>query len=549
MIKIIPSYVGLSSEELSVFESTVKKIDIKHMVILISAGIFSKDMENDEKYTKYVESMIDIAQKTGKELVGVFDEISFFDNKYDLLDKKRAFIKDLEKYIDMGIHKFINPSKWSNIDVELFFPEAKYVAASESSLQYIQRLFNKKSFDDNIDYLTNGIIKEVFSEKINSKYKNRLSIGHAERGYKGREFYLALSRADGKFLDEIDDIYFGALFSYSDDSINIRYGNTMEVYASDEQIDYLFNIQELTGIPISLTMNQMSHPSELINNRNVLRAFVSFIGSFYKRGLRVCTISNVHLMTSGVLQQSFPEMKWKNTVNHKVSTAQECIEYNESGYNYVQIDRSLARNWKELPHISDVAKERGIKTYMLASEGCLPDCPFKSEHDAMNTSFTEEIGYFETTSSLSCDKWRNGMYSDTPRTGINLLVKGAKDIDYIFSYIDVLKFSGRYSSYGDNATFGIETEGDIENVHFSSLEAMAADKDSIIYSFSMGDISGSTGENSFARKVIISKEKVALIDVLKNCNSQCYRCHKCEDAFGIPHVDSLINISKGAING
>lgn len=194
--------------------------------------------------------------------------------------------------------------------------------------------------------------------------------------------------------------YFGKIFrhSYEEQEIwddcrkthRVSYGNVMGVEASDEQVDNLFRIQEEFGIEISLTINQLNIPVEVFysNNNRVLDAFLDWLQQFYDRGLRSCTLANNHMMKAGFLQDRFPEMKWKNTVNQQVSTAQQVLDYLYLGYNIIQLDRSLNRNMDELKRIKRVVEnykkknpERHVTTSLLVYEDCLPSCPFKREHD------------------------------------------------------------------------------------------------------------------------------------------------------------------------
>ena len=90
--------------------------------------------------------------------------------------------------------------------------------------------------------------------------------------------------------------------------------------------------------------------------------FDKFIGEFYERGLRMCTIGNIHLMGTGHLQKNFPDMKWKNTVNHIVANPQQMVDMHSLGYNLIQFDRSLNRNLRELKRMSKEAKNRACQS-------------------------------------------------------------------------------------------------------------------------------------------------------------------------------------------
>jgi hypothetical protein len=160
-----------------------------------------------------------------------------------------------------------------------------------------------------------------------------------------------MKNADPAYLANIHDVYFGKFFYYEWQGQKKRCGNPMGVEASDEQVDYLFKLQEETGIEISLTFNTIEVPHEVVWDDIIRGQFVEWIGGYYDRGLRSCTMSSEHIMRMGVLQERCPDMRWKSTVNQIVSDAQQFIDYAYLGYNTINLDRSLNRNVKELKRI------------------------------------------------------------------------------------------------------------------------------------------------------------------------------------------------------
>ena len=385
-------------------------------------------------------------------------------------------------------------------------------------------------------------------------------------------FYNVIKNADQSFRDEIDDIYFAKDFHYKFAGANRRYGDVMGKNATDLQIDNLFKIQEKWGIPASLTINQETHPTEIIIDPDIKKQFVNFIGEFYERGLRICTISNIHLMGTGILQKNFPEMNWKNTVNHIVGNAQQMVDLHVLGYNYIQLDRQLNRNMSNLRRMSKVAKDRGIKTYLLASEGCMPFCPFKEEHDIVQPWIGSNQGksYFGTLNKISCDKWRfPERWGQPPRVGTSCVWDTNERFDKYNELVDVFKFSGRL----------------IKQLQGASEESRAVwsyidNKDDVIfigkcfedvYNNGQGFLSNWNGLGYVT--VDPSQEKDYFLDypgvaercnkyfeeldhpykteggikmckALPNCKNQCYDCHLCEDAYGYDHFDSLAQINR-----
>ena len=175
---------------------------------------------------------------------------------------------------------------------------------------------------------------------MTNKFYRRFSMGHPDDPSASMSSFARLVCASSKkFQDEIADVYFGRAFRYNFNGSDRRYGDVMGKEASDAQVKDLLDMQEQTGVPISLTINEMNFMPEISGNKNVRNEFVKFVKSFYEAGVRICTISDVHLMTTGVLQEAMPDMHWKNTVNHIVRTAQEVVDYASIGYNTILIDR------------------------------------------------------------------------------------------------------------------------------------------------------------------------------------------------------------------
>ena len=106
-------------------------------------------------------------------------------------------------------------------------------------------------------------------------FNDRFSIGHYDRFHNdyASVYYTIMKNADPRFLANIHDIYFGKYFYYEYNWQKKRCGNPMGVEASDEQIDYLFKLQEETGVIISLTFNTVEVPHEVVFDHNIRHKF------------------------------------------------------------------------------------------------------------------------------------------------------------------------------------------------------------------------------------------------------------------------------------
>lgn len=414
----------------------------------------------------------------------------------------------------------------------------------------------------------------------------KFSIAHSEKNQENypEVFYELCKNTSKETLNDLEDLYFGKFFYYSYKGNNKRYGNCMGVESTDEAIDYLFKIQDEFGVTISLTMNALDIPIEMQLDGDIISEFLDWIETYYVRGLRSITLANTHLVKSGQIKKRFPLLRIKNTVNHLVSDAQQVVDYAHLGYNTILLDRSLNRNFKELKIIKkavDMLNAKGIggmpiKTSLLVAEGCLYKCPFKKEHDSLGSSIGTD--YFKTLSTITCDKWRNPLFSKLPRNVVNLYTTYTETFNKIAEYVDILKFSGRLiplqletswirehkakfiwlfngaDEFAKNAFVRSIIKADtlmVADTFNDILKHNAAPIHLWTFSYGFGDmtkyyVSDENYKRLFdkymSKDVWFSEEGQKLEKTLQNCRSQCWDCHKCERAYGMPDIDSALEI-------
>ncbi len=531
---IIPSNIHFNDSLRLLYEDFIKRnhTKIKGVLILLNITPF----KSANKFDDYYEYMVYITKKYNLTPIGFFNETASLKFSPNLKEEVLKFEQEFTKYYKQGIKTIVRPYNWYNYNFH-HFKEIRFYIPSDSSLFLLHRTMYEKFFISHLNFLENGIDKSFEKKDLKqSKYKKKLSIAHPDATLSGDLFYKYLKNSDDKFISEIDDIYFGKEFIYDDGMKFVRYGNVMGVNASDEQIEYLFKIQDEFGISISLTLNSLNPPLDLLYDKKVLEKFINFIKSFYDKGLRVCTISNIHLIKTGILQKNFPEMKFKNTVNHNITDTQSFINYATLGYDYIQLDRSLVRNISELKKINKINKKYQKKLYLLASEFCMYSCPFKKEHDLINEQIIDSGFYFTDKyklSHISCDNWRNSKANKLPRIGVDIFLKDEKITDEYFKYVDILKISGRLVNLDGYK----EIDTKIYMSGFDSFEQkIREDRDaSKIATVYTKKIQKDTKEE----EIFETKQGLELLDILMNCKNQCYDCHKCEEVFGMEKFDSL----------
>lgn len=381
--------------------------------------------------------------------------------------------------------------------------------------------------------------------------------------------YLAIRNASQQFRDEISDIYFGHSYRYQYNGNPTRFGEIMGVEATNKQVKKLLMLQDEFGVPVSLTLNTLEPHMEILHDKEVREGLIAYIKTFYDWGLRICTQSNKHLMASGILQEHFPDMEWKNTVNHMVRSAQEVADYAALGYTTILLDRSLNRDFNELKNIKRVADLKGVKTSLLVTEGCLPACPFKNEHDDVQYESQNTVTYWAMYGDLSCNRWRFGG-EPMPRTGTDLNVVTKDQLELLMSYVDILKFSGRLAGrlaesdkidcyhWSVRPSTGIPAPGVPMKNTLSRMDSFQSIYDAGLEPLNVwvptatidsGDELNNVSKEEYDEKVKGSMfyrwqtpKGLSLSKVLMNCKNQCWDCHACERVFGQPDMDTLLEM-------
>lgn len=406
------------------------------------------------------------------------------------------------------------------------------------------------------------------------KFNKKFSIAHFDRfhGEYASAYYTMLRNASPEYLANIHDIYFGKYFYYEYNGQSRRCGNPMGVEASDEQIDYLFKIQQELGIEISLTFNTVEVPHELIFSDDIRTKFVEWIGSYYDRGLRSCTMSSEHILRTGELQARCPDMRWKSTVNQIVADAQQFVDYAYLGYNTILLDRSLNRNIKELKRIrraqeylNSLNPVKPLLTSLLVAEACIYHCPFKKEHDSVGEVIGTE--YFKNPANLTCNGWRGHTeFAELPRSGINLVSADITTFNEFANLVDIFKFSGRLTTpaflandiqymracwfYDESYKFkqGFSEIG--KTIYASSFEEIASANLAPIHNWIPGWIDTRYTKQDWRTTYkgysgIWSTDKGQRLEkILKTCRNQCWDCHECERTFQMQDIDSALQIRK-----
>jgi hypothetical protein len=243
------------------------------------------------------------------------------------------------------------------------------------------------------------------------------------------------------------------------------------------------------------------------------------------------------------------------------------------GYDTILLDRALNRDMDGLREIKKLTNEYpGITTSLLVTEGCMPQCPFKVEHDGMQAM--PQNDYWSMHGQLTCSVWRVGA-KDLPRVGTDIVWGNNKTFDEYAELVDIFKFSGRLGALEFNEDKSAEDYkfiwANLTNIdgrrfafdptdlsEFGTSFYGAADCFADVYDNELGPLSAWQGMrlaskdfpseetwDTFQDNSIWSTKKGKSLNVvLKTCRNQCWDCHACERTFGVDDYDSLIEVNR-----
>ena len=208
-----------------------------------------------------------------------------------------------------------------------------------------------------------------------------------------------------------------------------------------ELIKQALQVQADTGIKVSATFNNISIDPNFAN----LEIFIKNFTPLYEMGIKSITMPIYHWMATKELQRLFPELTIKNTILSEVSNAREFWDAALVGYDVVNVDRNLLRDFHTLKEIKNAQsifhKQYGkyVKTQILPNEQCIGHCPARKEHYSIN--FTSKHYFAEPPSTLTCRDWetkdRHYEYKKAVASPFY------EDIVELLEYVDLLKMFGR----------------------------------------------------------------------------------------------------------
>jgi hypothetical protein len=316
-----------------------------------------------------------------------------------------------------------------------------------------------------------------------------------------------------EYSNKIHDIN----FTYHMDPFN---RDAHGVYISEIEkkihLQQLLKIQEKTGISVSPVFNNIY----LSNSKPTLNDFIKNFRFLYDNGIRSVSIPHLLWMKTGLIQKAFPGLKIKNTVLRRVRNAQEFWNFAEAGFDYINIDRVLIRDFRNLSKIKKAQRVFEEKTgkYVITSilngEGCPGNCPLIEEHHQHSLTYPLQESAFEKNTEVfrypqqfSCLATTDNSYQQL--ISVNL-PQFREDLNEICQFFDVIKLPGRRAS--QSLIDGINTIKAFSDVNSN----LVMPYDVVEFISKQKDLIGKV--NEWRKKI-------------KNCKFQCWDCDLCSKLY------------------
>ena len=266
-------------------------------------------------------------------------------------------------------------------------------------------------------------------------------------------------------------------------------------------------IQEETAITVSATFNNKFISPSYEN----FKIWIENFKILYEYGIRSVTIPFTSWLLFKEIKKEFPNLYIKNTVLWALKEPREVYNAFLNGFDYVNLDRNLLRNINRLKKIDKARKKaekklnKKLKLSILFNENCIGNCPIQEEHflyNVNNNFYNQNKIFFRSKmNKISCTEWeKNDIVYDLKKANV------INDMKYLneLNMIDVFKLHGRENKF----------------VFESSLNIIEAFNNNELYFDNF---------HYFKEKHSISTEKWdKWIEVIKNCNFDCWDCDECE---------------------
>lgn len=275
--------------------------------------------------------------------------------------------------------------------------------------------------------------------------------------------------------------------------------------------------------PVGL-FNSTWTPVELYAEEH-MRAVLDSIEPIFEAGVNKFIVNNYYVIAGKIFERTFSGVEISASINSRHDTVDKVLSHVAfTKPRHVYIDRSFNRKWYEFINLTQSLKTLNIESTVLANEGCLYNCPFKTDHDSQigmasymgedflrytgavmhkYTDINENICNLNTT--VGCRK----VYELNPWYLLKSPFIRPEDLDKYIPYVDYVKLAGRNR----------QTEW-IENVLQAYINRS--------YSGSIVDLLDVADSHTLKPELYMNKKLDGILEMTANCHKVCMSCGKCK---------------------
>lgn len=320
-----------------------------------------------------------------------------------------------------------------------------------------------------------------------------------------------------KYKDHIAEVYFPLP---SELLPNAR--GSMQSLNTDSIIKFARYLVSRNITPVAL-FNSSWTPVEAYANEYI-GDVINKVREMYNAGVSKIIVGNYYIVAGRIFENSIPGIQVSASINSRHDTPDKVMAH--VGFcrpKHVYLDRSFNRKWNEFMHVTKALRMVNIQTSVLANEGCLYGCPFKTDHDVQigmasyhGTEFLQYtssiLGKYdnlnETIQGLNDTIGCANVYRRNPWYLLKSPFIRPEDLDKYLPYVDYVKLAGR-------------------NRNTAWIENMLQAYINRSYDGSLLDILDVADIQALDAEKYNNKELDGIMEMTSKCHKVCISCGKC----------------------
>lgn len=242
------------------------------------------------------------------------------------------------------------------------------------------------------------------------------------------------------------------------------------------------------------------------------KQIIDNVHAVYDQGCTILTINNLLLLRDVEFRENIPQdMKIKVSINNKVSTLEEVeFLYKYNAIEHFILDRSINRNLDELKRINEWRQDKNITTTLLANEGCLTRCPWKSTCDNMIATFSDyDVHEVNDLKLQHSSHFCSVHYENQPQDHLKSPWISPTGVELYEPYADYIKLAGR----------------------MNPIESLSVEIDSYLNrsgNININNVLPVNNENNLSRSIVNDLEIHGYSAKVINCHNKCSQCNFCD---------------------